>query len=846
MAGSRDPLFQSSVFHRSLVKREDFLSLLLLILATLIFYYKEIFLGKVIYPADIAYNFVHPWASTNNGRIPVWNPNLADYNFQYYPYWHFTVATLRMFELPLWNPFIFSGVPFVGNDQSAIFFPLNFVAYLLPIPIATTIIFFLKTLIASWGMYALLRRMGVNCLGRLVGSLAFSFSGFMVVWLIYPLTNVAMWLPLLFLFADRLVCDRKLQDALILSLLVAVQFLGGHVEMSIFALSAVTFYVVSLGVLKFQSPLSFAKLLVTYFSAIGIGTLESAVQLLPTYEYVQNSYRLYVLETSSAFRGMLAGGLPIQSLVAMMFPLIFGPPDAYRGPVNFTETNMAYLPAVTIILAVVGLVHRWKDRRVASFSLLAFLAVAITYGLVGINTAITRLPFFNEIAIHRAIVIWSFSVSVLAGFGASGVSTLAKRGRIVSLILSLAFVVLVGAAALSYYSPRSPLELVDAAVRTDILDLMRLVAAVGLLGVLLWMRGRLKRTRLLGVIIIAVLLADAFSFGVQYNTAVDQELLPKPTGAIEFLRNDSGIFRIVGTQFSVMTPNSMMQFGISDIRGYDGISPRTFTALRLLEANPQGGWGVWPLAVDNLTSPLLDLFNVKYVVDGPGGTVPDMPSHTKPGVRRFTLVYDGKDARIWKNEDFLPRAFVVHNFISGSSEENVLTLMKDLRDFRSTVVIQGLAEKSKPKVDETESHVDIPTYSPNLIRIEAKLSAPGFLVLSDQYFPGWKAFVNHTSTEIRQADYAFRAVYLLAGTYLVEFSYQPLSFTVGSVLSSLSIGLAAMLLIYIRGAQTRKPAVNSAGEMKRGIQRNPTRLLSRKSSMSAGDIPHEWRKWCDI
>ena len=61
------------------------------------------------------------------------------------------------------------------------------------------------------------------------------------------------------------------------------------------------------------------------------------------------------------------------------------------------------------------------------------------------------------------------------------------------------------------------------------------------------------------------------------------------------------------------------------------------------------------------------------------------------------------------------------------------------------------------------------------------------LVLSDMYYPGWKAFVDGEETKIYRADYTFRAIPLNAGTHQVEFVYDPISFKVGAGVTVLGI-----------------------------------------------------------
>jgi uncharacterized membrane protein YfhO len=75
--------------------------------------------------------------------------------------------------------------------------------------------------------------------------------------------------------------------------------------------------------------------------------------------------------------------------------------------------------------------------------------------------------------------------------------------------------------------------------------------------------------------------------------------------------------------------------------------------------------------------------------------------------------------------------------------------------------------------------VDILSENNNRLILQAKAIENSLLVLSDTYFPGWKAFVDGKETKIYRADYAFRAIPLKAGTHRVEFIYDPISFKLG-------------------------------------------------------------------
>jgi uncharacterized membrane protein YfhO len=102
--------------------------------------------------------------------------------------------------------------------------------------------------------------------------------------------------------------------------------------------------------------------------------------------------------------------------------------------------------------------------------------------------------------------------------------------------------------------------------------------------------------------------------------------------------------------------------------------------------------------------------------------------------------------------------------------------------------------------------VEILSESNNRLALQVEVAEDNLLVLSDTYYPGWKAFVNGKKTKIYRADYNFRAIPLTAGTHRVEFVYDPISFELGAgatllgIMGCIGIGWAARR----RGSPNRK------------------------------------------
>ena len=127
---------------------------------------------------------------------------------QFQPWLEFNRAMIRQGRLPLWNPYAGCGAPHLANGQSAVFDPFPLFAYLGTVPTALAWMAAARLWVAGLGMFLLASWWGFRGWGRWFAGLVYPFCGFLVVWLLYPVTPVAIWLPWLILASDRVLSGR--------------------------------------------------------------------------------------------------------------------------------------------------------------------------------------------------------------------------------------------------------------------------------------------------------------------------------------------------------------------------------------------------------------------------------------------------------------------------------------------------------------------------------------------------------------------------------------------------------------------------------------------------------------
>jgi len=796
----------------------------------LLFFLTPILRHEILSSADLLLKST-PWRATIPPDFEPANTLLSDYVYQFRPWRSFAVTSLKAGNIPLWNPYNYGGAPFLGNGQSAVLFPLNFPFIFLSDATATLLNAMIRLFIAGLSAYLFGRVIGLSIVGAAITGLGFTFSGFLIVWLLWPHVNVAIWLPALLLASELIMRRPTVFRTLALAAIVWVQFLGGHPETSLHILSAAVLYTSWRAGIMFRDERDWRRLghrVVTFTGAVALGTGGAAVQLFPLGEYILESAALHDRLASAPSIWSLPRPR-LSAVFALFCPYCFGdhlrgdlPLGVFLGVGNFNELNGAYVGLVSLWLAAIAVaLGSWRGLELFFISL-AGLAFCVSYAIPPVFNVVQALPLFRVTANTRSLLLLAFALSVLAGYGADLITIVpeatARRIRkwtqTILIVGTVGVAIVVGSLLLTVLSFR---EKILSEARAQIMakvgrDTFRQGPEQFLTAlphyyerlVRLLIREGAGRTTLLvftGLAIIvaakapgqrrgfrwalpAVLVVDLFSFGRNYNPSIPAQLDYPPHRAIEFLKNQPGLFRVLALN-GALPPNTNMLFGLQEIRGYNALETESY--LRFLAATgdyPQPLAHFKTLYFSNFRSRLIDLLNVKYLL-----------SDRELRDPKLALAWeDPSGVRIYENRSVLPRAFLLYRAHVVRDMDEMDYALRDPRFDPSLVV---LLEHERPalsgRVDPAPT-VRVVDYQPEQVIIEVSSQHNGILVLADTWFPGWEAAVDDVRAQILRADMIFRAVSIPPGDHQVVFRYNPPTFRLGVIVSGsafvIAVGLA--------------------------------------------------------
>ena len=168
--------------------------------------------------------------------------------------------------------------------------------------------------------------------------------------------------------------------------------------------------------------------------------------------------------------------------------------------------------------------------------------------------------------------------------------------------------------------------------------------------------------------------------------------------------------------------------------------------------------------------------------------------------RQFSVVYHDRDVEVYKNINVLPRAFVVYDVVNANDFETALDKMDTPQfDPSQMAVVENLPSALTASINQNKRMTqkgEAQLVSSGQTNVVVKADAPGLLVVTDQYYPGWEAFVDGEPVPTYAVDGIFRGVFLEKGSHMIKFIYRPLTFVIGGIISAVSLLITIVFLMF--------------------------------------------------
>ena len=764
--------------------KKNFLFILLFLFITCGFFYKTVLKGYVPFPGDLLVAEYNPWKTYSYlGYNPGSYPNKAQYFDvlrQIYPWKTFTIDSLKNGSFPLWNPYNFSGAPLLANFQSAVFYPFNFLYFLLPQIWAWSTLVILQPFLALIFTFLYARKIGLSKIASIFSAISFGFSSFMTVWLEYnTIGQVILWLPLSLLSIENLLDKKTKIWSFIFIFSLVSSLLAGHIQIFAYLFVFSALYCFFRGGKKLFY-------LILFLFPLGV----SAVQLIPSLELINLAAR------SSHSYELIINKILIQpwQLAMMLVPDFFGNPatrnylisDTYVGKV----TSIGLVPLFFVFLTLLR-----KKNSLTKFFLWASCAVLlfvtlnpVTYFLYKI-----KIPFISDSAPTLSIFTLCFFFSILSSFG---VDIFRKENLSFKKYLFWVIPIVVIFLVLWISILFMPSNFVSISIRN--LAYSTVILFVSLLILFISIFKQKAKT----VLLVSLLLLTTFdlwrSFS-KFNPFVPKELVYPPAPIFDFLSKNAGINRITGFGAAGVDANFETKYSLFSAAGYDPLYPKR--SGEFIQSSKEGKI-VKQFTNQTRSDAVLsfgelkvaDLLGVKYVLD----RVENASTQKEFPQERFSLIYEKDGWKIFENKKALPRVFLVSKYkvAKTSREFEKIFFAKDFNPLKTIILEEELIENFDDS--NHRSSLELVSYTPNKIKIKTNVDGSRLLFLSDTYYPGWKVYVDGKETKIYRANYAFRAVVVNAGKHDVKFIYEPTSFKLGYIVSFVSLVFAGVWLLTIK------------------------------------------------
>jgi len=743
-------------------------------------------------------------------------------------------------EEPLWASNMFGGMPsFVVSTKTQVPHLNNFSQFFNKIYPA------FQYWVMLSGMYVLLIIMGFRPLSAVFGSIAFSLTTYFPVIIMAGHTSKFFTLAFVpWTFAGYWLItrsDKKIAGLLLFTAAMALEIRAGHPQITyyfMYLLAALWIF----DSVKWIQKKEIKKFgLITAMLVIGgvMGILGNAERTLSQQNYAQHSIRggsalegTTGLDSNYAF----AWSQGITETLTLIVPNLFGGASPnYWGPKSITS-GPHYLGALVFLFMILG-IWKTRDRLLLLFLGVGILAIFFAWGnsFTFLNQfAFNNIPFFDKFrAPETWLVVTAFCFTIVAVYGLDGLFDSIQDKAIplkqfykpLGTVLAVFIIVFVMVRGFDFVSvgeidrisaqiaqqnqvPANNPQVIDRAqnfVQQQLVptrekeanaDLLRfgLILLIGT-GVVYGVTQKKISLTIAGLSLVLISGFDLIQVGQRYmddskfvtsNVNAERLILSERREQDEFIRSEnekeSYPYRVLPLDInSGPFSNAIPSYFYPSLGGYSGAKLSVAQEVFMAANSPLfgGQFGI------NIA--LLSALNTKYITYNPGLVIPGL-----------TPVYNAASGGVvYRNDKVLPKAFFVDSVITANTPNEAYNLLYPGQvDFYTTAIVENYTP-----ITETDSTsvIKVTNYTGAEMSFEINRSKPGFLVLSEIYYPdGWIALLNGDEIPIHKTNYLLRGMEIPAGKHTLELDFRPSTFYNGVKLSWLSLifqlGLAGFLV----------------------------------------------------
>jgi len=716
---------------------------------------------------------------------------------------------------PLWQPWLFSGMPTVEafSYLSGLYYP-NVVFNLFHTD--GMVLQLLHLAFAGLGVFLFLRQYGLTTLAAPLGGAIFMLNPYMSAMLVHghgsQLMTVA-YMPWMLWATLRLMQRGGLADAGVLALIAGFQLQRSHVQIAYYSWMLVLLLAVTLFISRRASPKQNFRIVSLLIVALGCGVAMSASIYLPASEYAAYSVRGVAAEGGgSAWEYATLWSMHPLELFTFLIPGFFGFGGVtYWGFMPFTDFPN-YAGIVVLLLAVAGAVLRRKEPMTWFFVAAALLALLLSFGRffsLFFDLFYHFAPLFSRFRVpSMALIMLYLIISFLAAIGVNDLlqrqpKRLLKPIRLGALLLAailllfLAFEQPVENFFRTLY-PEPQVGSFDLAfmvnkVRWENLtgSLWIVLTFASLFAGVLWLsiKGKLSH-KLTGLLLFLLALGDLLWMDIQIIYPSANSLRPtlyadsrivepafKPDDITRYLAAQKGPFRIypAGPLFA---ENKFALFGIESVGGYHPAK------LKLYEE--------FLAKTENLSSiNVLRMLNVGYIVS-PAPLGHPALELVKTGT--LQLASGPVTAYVYRLQQTAPRAWFASRAIAVNNNEELFARILDDEAPAGVAYLDASLWRGA----STFAAATVMSLDAKAETMVVKVATPGeaFLVVSELYYPlRWKVQIDGRDASMVKVNGLLRGVVVPAGSREVRFYYDRSGFETGRWISLAAFVVALLMVV---------------------------------------------------